>query len=55
MKKLISLILSLMLALSACAMAETTTTVDFGTFTMQLAPNDQYDVAPTMADSELYP
>lgn len=54
MKKLISLILCLMLALSACAMAETTTSVDFGTFTMQLAPNDQYEVAPTMTDGQLY-
>lgn len=54
MKKLLSLILCLMLALSACAMAETAATVDFGPFTMDLGPNDQYEVASTMADSQLY-
>lgn len=54
MKKLLSLVLCLMLALSACAMAETATTVDFGPFTMDLGPNDQYEVASGMADSQLY-
>lgn len=53
MKKLISLILCLMLALS-CALAETATTVDFGAFTMDLGPNDQYEIADAMADSQLY-
>lgn len=55
MKKLLSLVLCLMLALSACAMAETAcTTVDFGAFTMDLGVNDQYEVAPTMTDGQLY-
>ena len=53
MKKLLSLILSLMLVFSACALAETTA-VDFGTFSMQLGPNDQYEVAAAMNDGELY-
>lgn len=54
MKKLLSLILCLMLALSACAMAETAATVDFGTFTMDLGPNDQYEVADAMNPNQVY-
>lgn len=53
MKKLISLVLCLMLALPAFALAESTT-VDFGTFAMDLGPNDRYEVADTMTDSQLY-
>ena len=53
MKKLLALILCLMLAFSTCAMAATTA-VDFGTFTIDLGPNDQYEVADTMTDGQLY-
>ena len=53
MKKLLALILCLMLAFSTCAMAATTA-VDFGTFTIDLGPNDQYEVANTMTDGQLY-
>ena len=53
MKKLLALILCLMLAFSTCAMAATTT-VDFGTFTIDLGPNYHYEVADTMTDGQLY-
>lgn len=53
MKKLISLVLCLMLALPAFALAESTT-VDFGTFAMELGPNDRYEVADAMTESQLY-
>ena len=54
MKKLISLVLCLMLALPAFALAETTTTVDFGPFTMAVKPNDYYEVADTMTSNTVY-
>lgn len=61
MKKLLSLILCLMLCLPALAMAETAAepalelfTVDFGTFTMGLGENDQYQVAESLASNTLY-
>ena len=55
MKKLLSLILCLMLCLPAAAMAETALwTTDFGTFTMGIAENDQYQVAAGLTNNALY-
>lgn len=64
MKKLLSLILCLMLCLPAMAMAEaeaaaTETSVqlypiDFGTFTMSIGENDQYQVAAELASNTVY-
>lgn len=58
MKKVILLCLCLMLCLPMLAMAETAEakryTVDFGTFTMSLGENDQYQVAETMTNNKVY-
>lgn len=57
MKKLLSLVLFLML-LTVCAFAETEAaelyTIDFGTFTMDLAENDYYEVAEEMTANTVY-
>lgn len=56
MKKFVSLILCLLLCLPAAALAETTTdtlTVDFGEFTMELGPNDAYQIDP-IAENEIF-
>lgn len=59
MKKIAALLLALAMLLSALAMAETVAapavhTFDFGTFTIDLAENDYYQVAEEMTDNTVY-
>ena len=59
MKKLLVFILCLALCMPALAMAEAAETtelytIDFGTFTMDLAGDDYYEVADEMVSNELF-
>lgn len=59
MKKLIALFLCLTLILPVIALAETETTtltqtIDLIDLTMDIGPNDLYEVAPTKADNQVF-
>lgn len=59
MKKLIALFLCLILILPVIALAETETTtltqtIDLIDITMNIGPNDLYDIAPTKADNQVF-